>query len=548
MAITGKPIPNLPEAETIENDDWLVVYNDGQTKRAAASMFTGEDATINGVNALTIIAGNNVNLSQNGGTATLSVDLSAKQDKLSVTGAANKGVYVSASGVVSAMTYELNKSVPADAVFTDTWTPMTGATSSTNGAAGYAPLPPSSGYNTKYLRADGTWTIPPDTTYTLTQDANDGHTLTFSGSDGSSATITIPDNAGSTTAGVPMTGATSSANGTAGYVPAPPSDGYNTKYLRADGTWTIPPSSGSTLTPASVAPLMDGTAAIGVSTDYARADHVHPTDTSRASASDVSGLQSDVSALQTVVSQLLSYIQSIDVYRTASGNPATFSDAKADSVMDLRVTWTPTQELVGIPSYEHPLPLTGLSSITITRTGTGGANSQSVSVTLTNGNATMTVYGGTLNLITGILTVTHRNISASDFSGFSGSQSEGGLYIATAPLSATEKPVIPENSLYNDEAISNVFQNGQDSGAQANYENFAIQDGGVSVYTTSASLSAFQAKYSDLQIVYALNTPISYLLAPTQLSTLAGYNSVAANAGSVSVIYKANPTLTLGGN
>ena len=35
------------------------------------------------------------------------------------------------------------------------------------------------------------------------------------------------------------------------------------------------------------APLVDGTASAGSSTDYARADHVHPTDTSRASASDL---------------------------------------------------------------------------------------------------------------------------------------------------------------------------------------------------------------------------------------------------------------------
>jgi hypothetical protein len=34
--------------------------------------------------------------------------------------------------------------------------------------------------------------------------------------------------------------------------------------------------------PASGAPAMDGTAAVGVSARYARADHVHPTDTSRA--------------------------------------------------------------------------------------------------------------------------------------------------------------------------------------------------------------------------------------------------------------------------
>lgn len=37
----------------------------------------------------------------------------------------------------------------------------------------------------------------------------------------------------------------------------------------------------------SAAPAMDGTASAGSATTYARADHVHPTDTSRAAASDL---------------------------------------------------------------------------------------------------------------------------------------------------------------------------------------------------------------------------------------------------------------------
>jgi hypothetical protein len=49
-------------------------------------------------------------------------------------------------------------------------------------------------------------------------------------------------------------------------------------------------------TASSTAPLMDGTASAGSSTDYARADHVHPTDTSRASASDLTTHTSDTTA------------------------------------------------------------------------------------------------------------------------------------------------------------------------------------------------------------------------------------------------------------
>lgn len=50
--------------------------------------------------------------------------------------------------------------------------------------------------------------------------------------------------------------------------------------VRLTGSATIPQ-------PSSTTPAMDGTAAVGTSTDYARADHVHPTDTSRAAASHV---------------------------------------------------------------------------------------------------------------------------------------------------------------------------------------------------------------------------------------------------------------------
>lgn len=61
-----------------------------------------------------------------------------------------------------------------------------------------------------------------------------------------------------------------------------------------DGTgiriWTgAEPSGGSSVEPSSTTPSMDGTAAVGTATTYARADHVHPTDTSRANASAIEG-------------------------------------------------------------------------------------------------------------------------------------------------------------------------------------------------------------------------------------------------------------------
>lgn len=100
----------------------------------------------------------------------------AKAEALNTNGSkvgdTNKPVYFNTSGKPVAISYEINKTVPANAVFTDTWTPMTGATSSANGTVGYVnATPPKDGYNTKFLRADGTWVVPGGT-YSLPLAAN----------------------------------------------------------------------------------------------------------------------------------------------------------------------------------------------------------------------------------------------------------------------------------------------------------------------------------------------------------------------------------------
>ena len=81
----------------------------------------------------------------------------------------------------------------------------------TTSAAGF--LPKLGGGTTNFLRADGTWAKPPDTNTTYST----------------------------------MKGATSSAAGRSGLVPAPAA-GSATRYLRCDGTWQVPPDTNTTYT------------------------------------------------------------------------------------------------------------------------------------------------------------------------------------------------------------------------------------------------------------------------------------------------------------
>lgn len=88
----------------------------------------------------------------------------------------------------------------------DTNTTYTNFVKSGSGAkAGLVPAPSTTAGTTKYLREDGTWSVPPDNNTTYSD----------------------------------MTGATSSTSGIHGLVPAPAS-GKQSSFLRGDGTWATP--------------------------------------------------------------------------------------------------------------------------------------------------------------------------------------------------------------------------------------------------------------------------------------------------------------------
>ena len=233
-------------------------------------------------------------------TATTS-DTSASADKLNLSadvGSLTQPVYFDGNtGLPVATTYSLNKTVPSDAVFTDTWIAMVGATSSANGTAGYVSAPPKDGYNTKFLRADGTWVVPGGT-YSLPLAANGTRggvqigyttsgknyavqlsnekmyvnvpwtdryvnsasfaddttnsttsplkmTLTRAGSDTNTITASLPK-VSSSTAGVAPKGASVSTQS------------QSTKFLREDGTWAAPSYTTNTNTATAVDNILDG--------------------------------------------------------------------------------------------------------------------------------------------------------------------------------------------------------------------------------------------------------------------------------------------------
>lgn len=130
---------------------------------------------------------------------------------------------------------------------------MTGANASTGGSNGVVPAPTSSERG-KYLKGDGSWDTPENTTYSAASQSADGLMSSTdkakldgidNGADANTIeTVKVNGNAltpdANKAVNIPvMTGANASTAGSTGVVPAP-AKGNQGKFLKGDGSWDTP--------------------------------------------------------------------------------------------------------------------------------------------------------------------------------------------------------------------------------------------------------------------------------------------------------------------
>lgn len=144
-----------------------------------------------------------------------------------------------------------------------------------------------------------------------------------------------------------------------------------------------------------------------------------------------------------------------------------------------------------------------------------------------------TVYGGTLDVTTGVLTVDRVEVTVGNSGWTYYSQ-----YIyrtfsdkATPPsIGSAQYPLLCSALPYDGVKYANQFADV--CVAQSLNQNIYIKD------ISCTSEAEYYAKYSNAVIVYYLATPITYQLTPQQITALQGENNLWADSGDVAVNFR----------
>lgn len=225
---------------------------------------------------------------------------------------------------------------------------------------------------------------------------------------------------------------------------------------------------------------------------------------------------------------------------TLSGNIVTFRTTKAVPLIECKAEINPVQAGSGDPSPQNVRPITGWTGAKVTVSPTTD-EADGTTYSITFPTEAGTVYGGSLDVTNGVLTVDRANVlmSAFDFS------------LVSSPdrhiFRATYSDVLPDiishsnaDTVYGDicdrytyKAYTPITQNdnGKFSISPISADRLVIIDHRFS------STSDFQEAVNDVQLVYELATPITYQLTPQEITTLIGTNNVWADTGNITVTY-----------
>ena len=212
--------------------------------------------------------------------------------------------------------------------------------------------------------------------------------------------------------------------------------------------------------------------------------------------------------------------------KTVSGTVVTFDDAEATALESLITEIVATQSGSGTPSPSNVRPISGFSAVNISHSG-----ADTSSPTITTIQLGQTVYGGSLNVTTGELTITHRIHTVESVNRVYLHSND--IYYWTATL--------PDTSINGRNIISSHFV-GKSVVAEG---NCYITGSGLTLVSVPTDQTLNTKALADAwcsenkpQFVYPLATPITVQLSATTVRAVSGVNTIWSDSGDVEVSYR----------
>ena len=220
---------------------------------------------------------------------------------------------------------------------------------------------------------------------------------------------------------------------------------------------------------------------------------------------------------------------------SASGSIATFDTDLTDNLIKCVADIQAVQSGTGTPSPSNPRSISGFSNCVIT------ANSTPITVALGQ-----TVYGGYLNVLSGVLTITHIGTDLANYTGTITKITIGGIadksYFRFDDLS-------PYPLITNGELICDKFEKvtittsttdkgvGLGSPSALGHSTVYLRPENPNSYTISTIMDYIQNTLNGLFIVYKLQEAdyIKVQLSSNQIQTLLGQNNILADTGDIDV-------------
>ena len=222
-------------------------------------------------------------------------------------------------------------------------------------------------------------------------------------------------------------------------------------------------------------------------------------------------------------------------YMEASGAVASFETNIAAPIRSLRVDMQPIQAGSGDPSPDNIRPITGRDAVTVWREASYDPSADPA-LTIPLGQ---TVYGGTVDVIKGVLTVEWAMVDLGTLNWTRVIQSGQQVFAsnlpdALVPASSSEattavcsaRKTVSTNKLLTSESVC--------IGIGRYLSNAANLNAKLNSVSTKED---FKAAMSGIQLCYPLAAPVALTLDPAFLSTLKGDNNVWSDAGDVTLEY-----------